>query len=55
MSNSQMVGIRMFCPALGWAFGAMIFGIETTWLWGIKSFIWFGFTGGTIGLLLTTK
>ena len=50
-----MVGIRMFCLALGWAFGALLFGTETTWLFGIQSFIWCGFAGGTIGILLTTK
>ena len=55
MSTSQMVGIRMFCLALGWAFGALLFGTETTWLFDIQSFIWCGFAGGTIGILLTTK
>lgn len=55
MSTSQMIGIRMFCLALGWAFGALLFGTEATWLFGIQSFIWCGFAGGTIGILLTTK
>ena len=55
MSNSQMVGIRMLCLALGWVFGALLFGTEATWLFGIQSFIWCGFAGGTIGMLLTTK
>jgi hypothetical protein len=55
MSTSQMIGIRMFCLALGWAFGALLFGTETTWLFGVQSFIWCGFAGGTIGILLTTK
>jgi hypothetical protein len=55
MSNSQMVGIRLFCLALGWAFGALIFGTEAVWLWDIKSFIWCGFAGGMIGILLTSK
>ena len=55
MSTSQMVGIRMFCLALGWAFGALLFGTEATWLFDIQSFIWCGFAGGTIGILLTTK
>ena len=50
-----MIGIRMFCLALGWAFGALLFGTEVTWLFGIQSFIWCGFAGGTIGILLTTK
>jgi hypothetical protein len=55
MSTSQMIGIRMFCIALGWAFGALLFGTEATWLFGVQSFIWCGFAGGTIGILLTTK
>ena len=55
MSNSQMLGVRMMCLALGWAFGAIIFGTEATWLFGIQSFIWSGFAGGTIGILLTSK
>jgi hypothetical protein len=55
MSTSQMIGIRMFCLALGWAFGALLFGTEATWLFGVQSFIWCGFAGGTIGILLTTK
>ncbi len=55
MSNSQIIGVRMFCLALGWAFGAMIFGTETTWLFGMKSFLWCGMAGGTIGILLTSK
>jgi len=55
MSTSQMVGIRMLCLALGWAFGALLFGTEATWLFDVQSFIWCGFAGGTIGILLTTK
>lgn len=55
MSNSQIVGVRMFCLALGWAFGALIFGTEAVWLWEIKSFLWCGIAGGAIGILLTTK
>ena len=55
MSSSQMVGIRLFCLALGWAFGALIFGTEAVWLWDIQSFIWCGMAGGMIGILLTSK
>ena len=55
MSTSQMFGIRIFCMALGWAFGALIFGTEAVWLWDIKSFIWCGFFGGMIGIMLTSK
>jgi hypothetical protein len=55
MSNSQMVGIRILCMALGWAFGALIFGTEAVWLWGTPSFIWCGFAGGMIGIMLTSK
>ncbi len=55
MSNSQILGVRMFCLALGWAFGSLIFGTQAEWLWGIKSFIWCGFVGGTIGIMLTSK
>ena len=50
-----MVGIRLLCIALGWAFGALIFGTEAVWLWDIQSFIWCGMAGGMIGILLTTK
>ena len=45
----------MGCLALGWAIGAALFGTDTVWLWDIKSFIWCGFTGGCIGILLTTQ
>ena len=55
MSTSQILGVRMFCLALGWAFGALIFGTEAEWLWGTKSFIWCGFAGGMIGIMLTSK
>ena len=55
MSTSQILGVRMFCLALGWAFGALIFGTDAEWLWGTKSFIWCGFAGGTIGIMLTSK
>ncbi len=55
MSNSQINGIRFFCIALGWAFGALIFGTEAEWLFGLKSFIWCGFAGGSIGIMLTSK
>ena len=55
MSNSQMVGIRILCMALGWAFGALIFGTEAEWIGGVKSFIWCGFVGGSIGIMLTSK
>lgn len=55
MSNSQMLGIRILCMALGWAFGALIFGTEAVWLWGTPSFIWSGFAGGMIGIMLTSK
>lgn len=41
--------------ALGWVFGSLLFGTEATWLWGINSYIWCGFIGGTIGILLTTQ
>jgi hypothetical protein len=27
MSKSQMIGVRLLCIALGWAFGALIFGV----------------------------
>ena len=40
---------------MGWAIGAVLFGTETVWLLGIKSFVWCGFAGGTIGLLLTNQ
>ena len=50
-----MVGIRMGCLALGWAIGAALFGTEAVWLGDIKSFIWCGFAGGCIGILLTTQ
>jgi hypothetical protein len=55
MSTSQIFGIRILCMALGWAFGALIFGTEAEWLWGTKSFIWCGFAGGSIGIMLTSK
>lgn len=55
MSNSQIIGVRILCMALGWAFGALIFGTDVQWLLGIKSFIWCGMAGGSIGMLLTTK
>ena len=55
MSISQMVGVRLLCIALGWAFGALIFGTEAVWLWDIQSFIWCGMAGGMIGILLTSK
>ena len=55
MSTSQMIGIRILCIALGWAFGALIFGTEAVWLWDIQSFIWCGMAGGMIGILLTSK
>jgi hypothetical protein len=55
MSKSQMVGIRLLCIALGWAFGALIFGTEAVWVWDIQSFIWCGMAGGMIGILLTSK
>jgi len=41
--------------ALGWAIGAALFGTEAVWLLDIKSFIWSGFAGGCIGILLTTQ
>jgi hypothetical protein len=55
MSNSQIIGIRMFCIALGWGFGAIIFGTEATWLFDIKAFIWCGIAGVGIGGLLTSQ
>jgi hypothetical protein len=55
MSTSQILGVRLLCLALGWAFGALIFGTEAEWLWGMKSFIWCGTAGGMIGILLTSK
>ncbi len=55
MSKSQVIGIRLLCIALGWAFGALIFGTEAVWLWDIESFIWYGMAGGMIGILLTSK
>lgn len=55
MSNSQMIGIRILCMTLGWAFGALIFGTEAVWLFGFPSYIWCGIAGGGIGTLLTTK
>ena len=55
MSNSQILGVRMFCLALGWAFGSLIFGTEAEWIGGVKSFIWCGFVGGSIGIMLTSK
>ena len=42
-------------PYLTMLFGALIFGTEAEWLWGTKSFIWCGFAGGTIGIMLTSK
>ena len=55
MSTSQIIGVRLFGLALGWAFGALIFGTEAEWIWGIKSFMWCGTAGGMIGILLTSK
>ncbi len=55
MSTSQMIGVRLFCLALGWAFGALIFGTEAEWIWGMKSFMWCGMAGGMIGIMLTSK
>lgn len=55
MSNSQMIGIRMLCIVMGWVFGTMLFGADTTWLWGMKSYLWCGMAGGCIGVLLTSK
>jgi hypothetical protein len=55
MSNSQINGVRILCIALGWGFGALIFGTEAEWIFGIKSFIWCGFAGGSIGIMLTSK
>lgn len=55
MSSSQMVGIRVLCIVLGWVFGSMIFGTEAEWLWGMKSYLWCGMAGGSIGILLTTQ
>lgn len=55
MSNTQAMGIRVLCMALGWALGALIFGTEAQWLFGVSSFIWCGFAGGTIGMMLTSK
>ena len=55
MSTSQILGVRMFCLALGWGFGALIFGTDAVWIMGIKSFIWCGFVGGSIGIMLTSK
>ena len=55
MSTSQMMGIRLLCLSLGWAFGALIFGTEAEWIRGVKSFIWCGFAGGMIGIMLTSK
>ena len=55
MSNSQMIGIRILCMTLGWAFGAIIFGTEAVWLFDFPSYIWCGMAGGAIGILLTTK
>ncbi|CAN2186951.1 hypothetical protein MCEMRE196_00464 [Candidatus Nanopelagicaceae bacterium] len=50
-----MVGIRIACIVIGWAIGAALFGTETTWLWGMKSYLWCGMAGGSIGILLTTQ
>ena len=55
MSGSQATGIRIFCMMLGWGFGALIFGTEATWLFDIQSFIWCGFAGGTVGILMTSQ
>ena len=55
MNSSQMLGVRMFCLALGWGFGALIFGTEAEWLFGMKSFIWCGAVGGMIGIMLTSS
>ena len=50
-----MMGIRLLCMSLGWGFGALIFGTEAVWIWDIKSFIWCGFFGGMIGIMLTSQ
>jgi len=56
MSNSQIMGIRLLCIALGWGIGAALFGTEATWLFDyMKSYIWCGMAGGCIGVLLTTQ
>jgi hypothetical protein len=55
MSNSQIIGVRILCMMLGWAFGSLIFGTEAEWLFSMKSFIWCGMAGGTVGIMLTTK
>lgn len=55
MNNSQAIGIRILCMALGWAFGALIFGTEAVWLWGTPSFLWCGMIGGMIGIMLTSN
>jgi hypothetical protein len=55
MSSSQVLGIRMFCMALGWGFGALIFGTDAVWLWGSPSYLWCGMVGGMIGIMLTSK
>ena len=49
-----MMGVRILCIALGWGIGAILFGTEATWLFGVKSFIWCGIAGAGIGSLLTT-
>jgi hypothetical protein len=55
MSKSQIIGIRIACVLLGQAIGAVIFGTEMIWLLDWKSYIWCGFAGGCIGLLLTNQ
>lgn len=55
MNNTQAMGIRILCMALGWAFGALIFGTDAVWLWGTPSFIWCGVAGGAIGIMITSK
>jgi hypothetical protein len=55
MNSSQNLGVRMFCLALGWGFGALIFGTDAEWLFGMKSFIWCGALGGMIGIMLTSN
>jgi hypothetical protein len=55
MSGSQIVGIRILCIILGWVIGVMLFGSDTEWLWGMKSYLWCGTAGGCIGVLLTTQ
>jgi hypothetical protein len=49
------MGIRILCIAMGWGIGAVLFGTEATWLFGMNSFIWCGMAGGCVGVLLTTQ